>query len=798
MRKASLMTIATVSISVLTTTSLVLSNKFVLNSVKCGAVSAGVLTTIHNIVSYVYVVVVHGLQHATEATSRRASASSYLLISCLSAISLISSNVLLRDGSVLFHQLARVVCMPVGALVDMIVEGRSISTLEVYLMILICLAALVAASDQQAAVLTHSFTALFFISSYVATASYVRYTARRFDLSSTEILHGILPYSIAVSCSWLAFMVFVRDDNTACSFPSNLWFSLPANCFLAISVQVLSTWTMKELSVRLYAVVGQIKTAVTVLVGSLILGEHISNRARCSFVLIILLGGISTVAEHSDASRRKQMCKIVIVASIFAFGGVSIISSKDMNLRKMNSLVYGFFNSSHSGNMSGGKTLANFTRFADYDWNGAHESRLSSIVTISEFRAMYKDSSVREESDCTFPSTSSDPFSCWYHHENICVDGSDNIKFLRDSNDSYMERATELKLTIASGPLRPIELKWESFTEDTKIQVLRGRVILLHCWRSTGHNPIHFTFGYGALFASMIASRSSESAIDHVVLHQCPNPHLNELFRAFWEVMLMEGYEKRLIDDSTSFHVVSDLSRLVCMEKVTGNEWARPPWFGASESEWNVWRGHLMRYLQIKFPGLLERAVSRYHNTNSQKRIAIFQRKEAANGLRKYVNLLDVLQLVGRYTDEYEVITTTSETNLTRIIELFNSFDILITPHGSHIANVLFTLRDDVVIIETVGVCMNTFPMHWFDRRLHYVISSGHRSNENSVQQIIDECLNERDAWCLNGDPPSDSCHDGKAEEVMRSDLIVDVRRLEKDLEQAHQFLSQMQERLHK
>ena len=252
----------------------------------------------------------------------------------------------------------------------------------------------------------------------------------------------------------------------------------------------------------------------------------------------------------------------------------------------------------------------------------------------------------------------------------------------------------------------------------------------------------------------------------------------------------MEGYEKHLIDDSTSFHVVSDLSRLVCMEKVTGNEWARPPWFGASESEWNVWRGHLTRYLEIKFPGLLERVVLRPQHTNSQKRIAIFQRKEAANGLRKYVNLLDVLQLVGRYTDEYEVITTTSETNLTHMIELFNSFDILITPHGSHIANVLFTLRDDVVIIETVGVCMNTFPMHWFDRRLRYMISSGHQSNEKSVQQIIDKCLHQRDAWCFNGDPPSDSCHDGKAEEVMRSDLVVDVQRLGEDLERAYQFLS--------
>ena len=70
------------------------------------------------------------------------------------------------------------------------------------------------------------------------------------------------------------------------------------------------------------------------------------------------------------------------------------------------------------------------------------------------------------------------------------------------------------------------------------------------------------------------------------------------------------------------------------------------------------------------------------------------------------------------------------------------------------------------------------------------MISSGHQSNEKSVQQIIDKCLHQRDAWCFNGDPPSDSCHDGKAEEVMRSDLVVDVQRLGEDLERAYQFLS--------
>ena len=51
-----------------------------------------------------------------------------------------------------FFTNSRVWYVPVGTVVDMIVEGRSISTFEAFLMILICSAAIVAASDQQGVV----------------------------------------------------------------------------------------------------------------------------------------------------------------------------------------------------------------------------------------------------------------------------------------------------------------------------------------------------------------------------------------------------------------------------------------------------------------------------------------------------------------------------------------------------------------------------------------------------------------------------------------------------------------------
>jgi len=434
------------------------------------------------------------------------------------------------------------------------------------------------------------------------------------------------------------------------------------------------------------------------------------------------------------------------------------------------------------GTIEGDITLPveiNFNRFVDYEWSGVRSSPFGSILTVKEFQDKYTYSSVHKY----------DFDAGWYQHTNICVDGDNNVKYVNRSADSYNNHARELGLSHAQGPLLPAVQSWEVLPPDIPIQMLHGSIILLHCWRSPGDNPIHFIYGYGALFRAFLSAPLSGSPFNHVVFHQCPHPHLNHFFRAFWEVLLIEGYERRAVDDQTEFHVVSDLSRVVCMENVTGNEWGLPPYFAASAYEWDAWKRQLSKYLDNALPGLREMAIANRKDPTRPIRIAIFQRQSAANGLRKYTNLPDVLNLVENYTSDYEVITATPETNLTSILQLFNSFDILITPHGSHIANVLFTLRDDVAIIETVGVCMNMGPSNWFGHRLSYFISSGHGSDQESVQDIIHACRHERDAWCIDRVPPP-NCDDGKAEEVMRSDLIIDLQILGQDIERASQVLS--------
>ena len=82
---------------------------------------------------------------------------------------------------------------------------------------------------------------------------------------------------------------------------------------------------------------------------------------------------------------------------------------------------------------------------------------------------------------------------------------------------------------------------------------------------------------------------------------------------------------------------------------------------------------------------------------------------------------------------------------------------------------------------------MNSGPRDWFSHRLNYLISSGHASDQQDVQEIINTCREERTLYCMQRLPPG--CDDGKAEEVMRSDLIIDTAILKHDIEKAKQIL---------
>ena len=114
----------------------------------------------------------------------------------------------------------------------------------------------------------------------------------------------------------------------------------------------------------------------------------------------------------------------------------------------------------------------------------------------------------------------------------------------------------------------------------------------------------------------------------------------------------------------------------------------------------------------------------------SEARIKIFKRTSTTM-LRKFVNMDEVVKLAQEYTLlPVEIVTVNDATSIVDQIEVFNSFDILITSHGSQLANGIFTaFPESKAVIE-----IDTFA---FDRVFYtnyinqlgfseYLISTGH------------------------------------------------------------------------
>lgn len=74
-------------------------------------------------------------------------------------------------------------------------------------------------------------------------------------------------------------------------------------------------------------------------------------------------------------------------------------------------------------------------------------------------------------------------------------------------------------------------------------------------------------------------------------------------------------------------------------------------------------------------------------------RIKIFQRTQTEN-LRAFINVDEVMALAQEYTTvPVEIVTVNKSSSIKDQIILFNSFDVMLTPHGSHLANGIFTMK---------------------------------------------------------------------------------------------------------
>lgn len=287
--------VITIASGVLATSCLVISNRKLLDALGDSAVPAAALTCAHNLVALIY----YSNQQKSSDSLVIVPRYCFLLIAAISTLSLISSNLLLQRGGVSFHQLTRIIAMPVGAAVDRILHGKKRTTVESLLLLGVFVCATITISDLRACTWNVGVLACAFLTTYLANAVVVRHVAVTRGLASTEMLTGILPYSAAMSISALGIVIMIEPVARLPMPSSFIYLMVVSNCSLAVAVQYLTTWTMKHTSLQSYAVTGQLKTALTIIFAVIVFHEKVTVLTFVSFMATILFGALLIWAEIS-------------------------------------------------------------------------------------------------------------------------------------------------------------------------------------------------------------------------------------------------------------------------------------------------------------------------------------------------------------------------------------------------------------------------------------------------------------------------------------------------------------------
>ncbi len=380
----------------------------------------------------------------------------------------------------------------------------------------------------------------------------------------------------------------------------------------------------------------------------------------------------------------------------------------------------------------------------------------------------------------------------WYEYRNMCINDQDTFR-CREKDFSRMQKDLgRLNLLNVQLPYRTSVINWTEFLSNNTY-ILPGRSLFLQCWRaSETRSPSHFLFGYGKLFALM-NDDAGEEIFDNVVFFQCPTPFIGregDFFHSVWQIVYGVGFKKGWFTQSSRFYTTSQqVSNFNLCIRSALLDFSVGLSFGQNWNRTTVaWKKALADYvpsIQQRRKSVMDAESTPYHFEKCSKnlRIAIFVRHEGRIGLRRFLNFDDVFNLAASFTTRpVNTIRLGSNDSFIRAVELMNSYDILITPHGSHLTNALLTLSKlrKPSIIEVVSTCYNTdFKRNLEPSFAFFEISSGHNVSDVSLQRDIDLC--ERRSECVS----NLECPFEVVEQAKNSDLLVNLSKLEKAIRTA-------------
>jgi len=293
-------------------------------------------------------------------------------------------------------------------------------------------------------------------------------------------------------------------------------------------------------------------------------------------------------------------------------------------------------------------------------------------------------------------------------------------------------------------------------------------------------------FGIGKLYA-LFNDNGESFIINNIVFYQCPdifNGKRNGYFQSVWRLTIESGVKNGFIDSSTTQFLISgnkQASPTFCSERTFFDHHTGFSLGQNHEATVRAWKMDLKNtfdeYARFE-PELGARSTN-----CSQLRIGIFTRS-GGRALRKFLNLQAVVELAETFSNRVTTFTLSEESSLSDAIIAFNSFDILITPHGSHLTNGILIGREEKPhIIEVVATCVNDdFRRNLEKHFVFYEISTGHLSASAQIQERIKGCGTNRGN---RGCQLTANCSFGAVRESVQTDLFVNVTLLRASLERA-------------
>mmetsp|Transcript_649 Transcript_649/g.1075 ORF Transcript_649/g.1075 Transcript_649/m.1075 type:complete len:518 (+) Transcript_649:67-1620(+) len=400
--------------------------------------------------------------------------------------------------------------------------------------------------------------------------------------------------------------------------------------------------------------------------------------------------------------------------------------------------------------------------------------------------------------------------------ENVCFSNQDGMlifqtpELLQDENEWYTTSGKDGvgRVTI---PRRPV--LQSNYTELTNVYFTE-RMFVLNCWRQSSRamNPAHMMMGTGKLFVAATGyyetgktNNGSNLSLDVVLHHHCANP--SEINWA-WGEMIESLVSKEVVsagilvpplkteNQSSSIYVPyspgSTLKQddfVICGKTVYQAPFSTALYLGPNDDGVVAkWQASVSDHIKEQNWTVATKETSDLKGSNATPscrrnlQIAVWRRTEGT-ALRLLTNLDEVERLVAKYTDQpVSIVTVSSKTSPEEQAAVFRSFDILITPHGSHLTNMIFSPRNATVYIEVAAVYFDRSPeINGRAFAKDWISSFGHLpfSKDPELLESMEACSASTSIDPLNGCPRS------LRKKFIQSDLVVNTTILGANLEKA-------------